>query len=164
MRSVLREKSSAFFEILEYNKKDWIRFWMKYLKEQKEFMPQYCLQYSIDYEEAEKILLEMERPFLDRLKTENEKLRSCKGKAAYLISSRKEELKLANADFTIFMAGALGIEDYSIIKKEGKAIVILDIVSLAKRNVLEKFADICVLSAYKAREELDFEEVKETCQ
>jgi len=155
VRSILREKSMGFFEILDHDKKDWIIFWNSFCKNEYKIMKGYCEYYSLNNELVEKKLFSLGRPFLDNLKMKNENIKSIKAKTVKTLASLQGELKLTQEDFTIYMIGALGIDDAVMFDNDYERVVILDIVSMEKNGNLDKMPEIAKKSAFEARNYLD---------
>ncbi len=158
MRSILREKSSDFFVILQHDKDDWYQFWCDYCNENSEFMDGYEEKYRLNSIEIKKILENFGRPFLDKIKQKNEQIKHLKQGAARSLNKNSRDLELKKEDFVIFLMGALGIEDETIIKRENKYLILIDLVSLGKNNRIDELENIVLNSAYEIRRKINEKE------
>ena len=155
MRSILREKSQDFFSILKYDKANWIDFWNEYCQENREFMCGYTQTLGLSDKKVESILTNTERPFLDKIKQKNEQIKHLKLKAAKTLNQFSKELELTKEDFVLYLIGALGITDTISFNNKDCIIVLIDIVALYKNNKIEELQDIVLLSAKKARKNIN---------
>lgn len=155
IRSVLREKSKDFFDILKYDRTQWMGFWNRYIYENHDFLGCYCEALHLNDITVRERLLSLERRFLDRLMIENDGLKSLKAKTAWMLSSLQLPLKLNQSDFTFFMVGALGLQDYTCCLANGRMIVIMDIVALKKSGHLTQMPERTVEVAFQIRKMLD---------
>lgn len=155
MRSILREKSQDFFSILQYDRSQWLSFWEKYRKENKEIMSGYISALELTTERIETILATTRRPFLDKIKQKNDNLKHLKQKAAKTLNRCSEELSLSKEDFVIYLIGALGIKDVVVFNSGDRLIVLIDIVSLYQNNKIEQLQEIVFTAAKEARKALN---------
>ncbi len=157
MRSIFREKSIEFFDILKTDRSDWPVFWKKYCRVNKEFMNGYLKKHDLDHEKSIGYLNGFSRPFLDSLRQENESIREIKRDTVRNLARIGNELKLKESDFSLYLISALGIEDVTIVENiDGKGyIVLIDIVSLKKNGKIDELSDIAVFSAKKVRDIID---------
>lgn len=155
MRSVLREKSQDFFEILRYDRRDWMVFWDRYISENEEFMAGYCPALGLDREAVRAHLYAFERRFLDRLKMENETIRRIKGKTVNALSAIQGQLKLNQADFTVYMAGGLGLREFIAYRESRGFVVLMDIIALKKLDHLARMPELTVACVQQIRKVLD---------
>ncbi|HPE68030.1 MAG TPA: hypothetical protein P5560_01875 [Thermotogota bacterium] len=155
VRSILREKSFEFFEILRYDRSDWFGFWKSFRRKNGWLYDSYLGHHQMGDEEQEERLLSLSRPFLDQLYQKNLECHRLKGKTLRAISPHIQELELERSDFTLFLVGALGIEAYTIARKQDHAMVFLDLVALEKWGKLEGLPEIALEAARKARTYMD---------
>jgi len=151
LRSVLRERSNRFFDILKYDKSDWFKFWREYCEENNEFMSGYAAVTAIDDENAKEILNTMSRPFLDKINRKNQTIKHLKRKTAREIHRRQKELGLSDADFTVYIIGALGIRDVITIARDNETVILIDIVSLYNNNRIGKLEETILNSILEVK-------------
>jgi len=151
LRSVLRERSNRFFEILKYDKSDWYDFWKTYCEENSEFMSGYDVNTGVGDETAKSILKAMSRPFLDKINRKNHTIKHLKRKTAKEIHRRQKELGLSDADFTVYIIGAIGVKDVIKMTRENETIILIDIVSLYKNNRIDSLEDIILNSILEVK-------------
>jgi len=163
MRSIFREKSMEFFDILKVDREDWHCFWERFCRINKDYMKEYLVENKITEEKALKILDSLSRPFLDSLRQENEQIREIKRNTVSGISKMGNELKLSDSDFTLYLISALGVNDTTIVKntKDGGYLVLIDIVSLKKNDNINRLPEIAIDSAKTVRNILDRESKEE---
>jgi len=147
-----------FFDILKKDRKEWMHFWEDYKRRLPGIMIPYCAFYHLDEPRVRLSLDQFSRPFLDRIYQKNETIRFWKAKAAKALSHRQEELRLVQEDFTIYMIGALGLEDSAYFPNTGKYIGIIDIVSVIANERIEELPSIAIGIAKGIRSSIDREE------
>jgi len=158
VRSILREKTSDFFVMLQYDKADWLKFWNLYCSENREFMKGYIEKYQLNDEGVKEILQGYERPFLDQIKQKNEQIKHLKQATVKNLNKSSKELELIKEDFVIFLIGALGIEDVSFIERKDKHLILIDLVSLGKNQRIDDLQNIVLGSAYAIRDRINTKE------
>ena len=158
MRSVLREKSRDFFEILRYDRRDWMMFWDRYISENREFMSGYCRALDLDREAVRAHLYAYERRYLDGLMAENEMIKSIKARTAKDLSALQEQLKLKQADFTVYMVGALGLREFIAYPGARGFVVLMDIITLKKHDRLMQMPERTVACIQQIRKIIDSSE------
>jgi GAF domain-containing protein len=158
VRSILRERSTDFFVILQHDKADWYDFWVNYCNENEDFMEGYAEHFNLDEKKIREILNEFDRPFLDKIKQKNEQIRHLKHASARGLNKNNQKLELIKEDFVIFLIGALGLDDAAVIEKNGKNIILIDLVSLGKNDRIDGLENVVLNSAYTIREEINKKE------
>ncbi len=147
-----------FFAILKKDRKEWMHFWDDYKRKLPGIMIPYCAFYHLDEAKVCLSLERFSRPFLDRIYQKNETIRFWKAKAAKALSNKQEELKLVQEDFTIYMIGALGLEDRTFFPYSGKYIGVIDIVSVIANERIEELPSIAIGLAKEIRSSIDRKE------
>jgi len=115
----------------------------------------YTQTLGLSDKKVESILTNTERPFLDKIKQKNEQIKHLKLKAAKTLNQFSKELELTKEDFVLYLIGALGITDTISFNNKDRIIVLIDIVALYKNNKIEELQDIVLLSAKKARKNIN---------
>lgn len=153
MRSIVQNKVEEFLEILRWDKTKWKNFWNTYRNKYGPIIPEYEKLHSIDDTLVEKSLENFERRELDKLKRVwIEKSREHKIKCAETLSSREDLLDFHKEDFVIFLMGLLGISDWTVVKGSKEWVVIVDVVSLWKKNILENLPDVVLQAVNRFKE------------
>ncbi|MDI3471738.1 MAG: L-methionine (R)-S-oxide reductase [Thermotogaceae bacterium] len=150
------ERSEHFFEILRYDKLEWLDFWKEYrTKKFPVVVPLYEKRHGLTSDEKIlEALNRLTRPFLDRL---YQKLKcdfpQLKQEAVKEISKRQTELELSKERFHMMIIGLLGLEPYTIVQTPSRGIVVLlDPVGIEKKAGLDNFIDFVLEAAFKAKE------------
>jgi GAF domain-containing protein len=150
------ERSEHFFEILRYDKSEWLDFWKEYrTKKFPVVVPLYEKRHALTSdEEVLKALNHLTRPFLDRLYQRlKHDFSQLKQKAVKEISKRQEELELSKEKFHMMIIGLLGLEPYTIVQTPLRGIVVLlDPVGIEKKAGLDNFVDFTLEAAFRAKE------------
>lgn len=155
LRSILLERSEYFFEILKYDKSEWLDFWKEYrTRKFPVVIPLYEKAHGLTNDEKLKnVLNDLSRPFLDKLhqRIKNE-FRELKEKTVKEISKKGKELELSKEKFHMMIIGLLGLKPYTLIKTPLKGtVVLLDPIGIEKEVGLDNFIDISIEAAFKAK-------------
>lgn len=152
MRSIFRDFSEEFFQILTYPKEDWFEFWKEYKKNHPRIFEEYLIKHSLTEEEEKKRLKSLERRSLDMLR---QNWQQCQQKVKqHVIKSIDElsdKLELSREDFVVFVMGALGYERRMFVPTSVGHVIMVDLVGNLQRGNLENLGEFIIESMLEFR-------------
>ncbi len=148
MRNIVENITEDFFEMLRYDKNDWLNYWKSYRNKYEPLIENYEKLFNIDEEILKKTLLSLERRFLDRFMQKWHTVqRENKLLSSHLVSHKSDLFQLENEDFTILLAGLLGISDWAVVNGKRESVIMIDILSLEKKGILDQLPHVAYQAA-----------------
>ncbi|MDN5341834.1 GAF domain-containing protein [Oceanotoga sp. DSM 15011] len=127
MRSVFKDKTNTFFEILTYNLFDWDKAWQKYKENNYEIINYYQNKNKINDIEASEKLKKMGRRYLDKAFWFREPIiNEIKSNIINMITQNTEKFELNRADYTIEILGLFGEKPHQFIETYKGNIIVID--------------------------------------
>lgn len=152
MRSIFRDFSEEFFQILTYPKEDWFEFWKEYKKDHPRIFEEYIMKHSLTEEKEMERLESLERRSLDMLR---QSWQQCQQKVKqYVIESIDElsdKLELSREDFVVFVMGALGYERRMFVPTSMGHVIMIDLVGNWQKGELENLGEFIMESMLEFR-------------
>lgn len=152
MRNIVQNIADDFFKILRFDKNDWYSYWKKYRAKYSPLIENYETSMGLTEDDIRQLLQSMSRPLLDKLMqywqsvSRDQKLFSSK-----LVSKKHKILELHREDFTIFLTGLLGLKDWTVVNGNKEKVILIDILSLWKKNIVDQIAEVAFQSVKSFR-------------
>lgn len=143
MRNLVQNIADDFFEILRYDKKDWYIYWKMYCEKYEPIIRNYEQKLGLSQEQVDRLLSQLQRPVIDSLMqywhdiSRDQKLHCSK-----LVSHRHDLFQLDKEDFSVILTGLLGIKDWVVVTGNRENVILVDLLSLYKRNIIAKVAEV----------------------
>ncbi|PNR96201.1 GAF domain-containing protein [Petrotoga sp. 9PWA.NaAc.5.4] len=130
MRSVFRDFTDDFFEILTYPKENWEDFWKSY-KKLFDFVDIYVKKTNLKDEDIVKKLKEIGRRDLDKaFWYKQEIIRNLKSDIIEDLTKYSEKFQLNRGDFAVYLSVFLGDKPYLFLDSFKGTIIVVDILYL----------------------------------
>lgn len=144
MRSIFRDFTEDFFEILTYPKERWYEFWKDtYGGKHPRILEEYSMKNCLSDELIEKRLMEMGRPDIDRLYLHwLENMRETKARVIKTIRTSPRDLELKKEDFVVYLMCGLGDKKCMFIPTSKGHVILIDLVYLWHNDLIENLVDV----------------------
>jgi len=141
LRKVVQNIAGDFLKILDHDRKDWFSFWQSYKRKHSPIVENYEKRLGLTPSSIEKALHQMTRPMLDKLASYwKSHSRDQKLWSSHVISHRHRLFNLSKEDFTVLISGLLGIRDWVVVQGNKENVILIDIVSLWKRQRIDSLS------------------------
>ncbi len=152
MRNIVENITEDFFEILRYDRSNWFEYWKIFRNKHTPLIENYEKLLKLSDETVRETLLSLQRPFLDRLMQKWRLIqRENKLLCSHLVSHKADLFHLEREDFSIVLAGLLGLNDWSVVQGNKESVILIDIVSLEKKGILDKLPHVAYQAALGLR-------------
>lgn len=148
MRSIFRDHTNDFFDILTYPKEKWEDYWKKYQKKYSEIVKEYFTKNNLSADEFLLQLNNTERRFIDKAYWYKEEIiESVKNNVVHMLTNNAKKYKLDRNDYAIKILCFLGEKPYYYIDTYKKTIIAIDFIYfyMNKDISLEKIIEEAIL-------------------
>lgn len=143
MRSIFRDFSYDYFDILAHPKEQWYDFWQTYREKHPKVLQEYMLKNNLNESTLKEKLESLERRELDKLSQYWQRVGAIeKAKVLKTLGKRADALHLEREDFVIHILGGLGEREHFIIPTSKGNVVMIDLLGCWLSGKIEDFPSI----------------------